>query len=308
MALPEWLTEAKSGLDPAVYGWREQGALVDVMAGDLVLVGDMDASDDSRSVVAVLDVDTNRRFFLAVLVTNDVSLAGADDLILDPKLTGLPYQVAVLARLPGYLWMVQVDERLGALTDEALYAVMAGYVGAEDSLQNACRGVPLQDRSRDLRWSDLEAEAELIHELAYNCTRKRHDEEMYLPLVDPELWPASNSEWDLSCAETLDALEEDTRAGRLRGFSPSSVELILPTANPRLLRAYQALLNPDSDPAPLPFIDQTDEGPMPSLRDLAIADGVAAAPFVRLVTTDASITHQRITREGRRAEVLPELV
>jgi len=308
LVLLEWLTEAKSGLDPAVYGWRERGTLVDVMAGDLVLVGDMDASDDSRRVVAVLDVDANRRFFLAVLVTNDVSQAGADDLILDPKLTGLPYQVAVLARLPGYLWMVQVDERLGALTDEALDAVMAGYVGAEDPFQNACRGVPLQDRSRDLRWSDLEAEAELIHELSEDCTRKRHDEEMLLPLVDPELWPASDSGWDLSCAETLDALEEDTRAGRVRGFSPSSVELILPTANPRLLRAYPALLTPDSDPAPLPSAYQTGEGPTPSLRDLAIADGLVAAPFVRLVTTDPSFSHQRITREGRRAEVMPELV
>ena len=308
MVLPDWLAEAKSGFDPAVYGWREQDALDDVTAGDLVLVGDMDASDDSRRVVAVLDVDTARRFFLAVLVTNDVSLAGADDLILDPELTGLPYRVAVLARLAGYLWLVQVDERLGALTDEALDAVMAGYVGAEDALQSACRGVPLQDRGRDLRWSDLEAEAELIRGLSDDCTRKRYNEEMYLPFADPELWPASDSGWDLSCAETLNALEEETRAGRARGFSPSSVELILPTVDPRLLRAYSALLAPDSDPAPLPSTSQTGEGTMPSLRDLAIADGLVAAPFVKIATADSSFSHQRFARYGRRAEVLPELV
>lgn len=308
MVLPEWLAEAKSGLGPADYGWREQNALVDVMAGDLVLVGDMDASDGSRRVVAILDVDPGRRFFLAVLVTNDMSLAGADDLILDPKLTGLPYQVAVLARLAGYLWLVQVDERLGALTDEALDAVMAGYAGAENAFQNACRGVPLQDRSRDLRWSDLEAEAEFIHELSDDCTSKRHNEKIHLPLVDPELWPESNSEWDPACAETLHTLEEETRAGRVHGFAPSSVELMLPTTDLRLLRAYPALLAPDLDPAPLPFTDQAGAGPTPSPRDLAIADGLVAAPFVKLATTDPSLRHQRFARHGRRAEVLPELV
>lgn len=307
MALPEWLTNAKSGLGPAIYVWREENEL-DVMAGDLVLVGDMDALDDSRRVVAVLDVDTNRRFFLAVLVTNDVSLSGADDLILDPKLTGLPYQVAVLARLAGYLWMVQVDERLGALTDEALDAVMAGHVGAEDAFQNACRGVPLQDRSRDLRWSDLEAEAELIHELSDDCTRKRYNEKIHLPLVDPELWPASDGGWDLPCAETLNTLEEETRAGRAHGFSPSSVERILPIADSRIVRAFPALLAPDSDPAPLPPTDETGEVPTPSLRDLAIADGLVAAPFAKLATSDPSFRHRRFARNGRRAEVLPELV
>lgn len=307
MALPEWLTNAKSGLGPAIYVWREENEL-DVMAGDLVLVGDMDASDDSRRVVAVLDVDTNRRCFLAALVTNEVSLAGADDLILGPKLTGLPYQVAVLARLARYLWLVQADERLGALTDEALDAVMAGHVGVEDAFQNASRGVPLQDRSRDLRWSDLEAEAELIHDLSDDCTRKRHNEKVLLPLVDPELWPASNGGWDLPCVETLNTLEEEVRAGRAHGFSPSSVEWILPTADSRIVRAFPALLAPNSDPASLPSTDETGEEPPPSPRDLAIADGLVAAPFVKLATSDPSFGHRRFAWHGRRAEVLPELV
>ena len=308
MVLPDWLTTAKSETTPAVYPWREVGDFLEIMAGDVVLVGDMDRSGESRRLVAVLDVDTDRRFFLGALVTNELSLATADDLILEPVLTGLPYPVAVLARLAGYMWSVQIDERLGALTDEALAAAIAGYGGGEDDLQRACRGVPLQDQGSDLRWSHLEVEAERIHELSEDCTQKRHKDGIALPFVDPSLWPVSGDGWDESCAEILAALEEDTRNGRTRGLSPSCVEQLITTVDMRYLRAYPALFSPTSHPASSLPAGRNGDNAEGLFRELTISDGLTDVPFVKVVTSDTSWARERFVHDGRRAVLLPEMV
>lgn len=166
--------EALGKWQEGTYPWREAGEFLDIMQGDLVLVGQMDLSDPVRRMVAVLDVDDERRCFLGALVTNELSLAAADDVVLAPECTDLPYHVALMTGMAGYMWQVQVDERVGAMSVEALEAALAGYTGAEDDLQRALRGVPLQDIGRDLRWSALEAEVDCIQGLSQDCGAKRH--------------------------------------------------------------------------------------------------------------------------------------
>lgn len=179
--------EALGKWQKGTYPWREAGEFLDIMQGDIVLVGQMDLSDPVRRMVAVLDVDDERRCFLGALVTNELWLAAADDVILVPECTDLPYNLAVMTGMAGYMWFVQVDERLGAISVDALEAALAGYTGAEDDLQRSLRGVPLQDIGRDLRWPALEAEVDCIQDLTRDCASKRHEHNIELPYPDPSL-------------------------------------------------------------------------------------------------------------------------
>lgn len=175
MDLPDWLTTAIDRWAPCAYPFRETETFLDIMDGDIVLVGSMDLSEPNR-MVAVLQVDGKRRRFLGALVTNEIGLATAEDVILDSDHTDLPYQVVVMSGLAMHLWFEQVKERLGALSEVALEAAVAGYCGAEDDFLTSHRGIPLQERMMDARWPECEREGDQLVNLASDCVEKRRDE------------------------------------------------------------------------------------------------------------------------------------
>lgn len=285
------------------YPWREAGRFLDIMQGDIVLVGQMDLSDPVRRMVAVLDVDDARRCFLGALVTNELSLAAADDVILAPECTDLPYQVVLMTGMAGYMWYVQVDERLGAMSVEALEAALAGYTGAEDDLQHSLRGVPLQDTGRDLRWPVLEAEVGCIQGLSRDCGAKRHEEDITLPFVDPRLICESLDELQVTILATL---EEATKKGRTRGFSPSCLEQ--PTLHDfRLLRAYPTMFQPRGSITTSPSI-RRDNDPADWLLELTKADALTQVPFVKMIGGDEPSEPAPFESNGRRYEFLYETV
>ena len=293
--------EALGKWQPGTYPWREVGEFLDIMQGDIVVVGQMDLSDPARRMVAVLDVDEERRCFLGALVTNELSLAAADDVILTPEYTDLPYHVAVMTGMAGYMWFVQVDERLGAINVDALEAALAGYTGAEDDLQRSLRGVPLQDKGRDLRWPALEAEVDCIQDLTRDCAAKRHEDDIELPFSDPRLL---ESALDEPHAETLDILEEATRNGRTRGFSPSCVEQVAGTLDCRVLRAYPTMFQPRGSITTSLPARQDDGDPSDWLFKLTMADGLAGAGFVKLTGDNEPSGPIRVDSDGRRSEVI----
>ncbi len=170
MGTPEWLSGALAKRPRPEYAWRESNP-DDVMPGDIVVVGDLEMPIPNRMVV-VLDSDIARRCFLSALVTNELSLATANSLILEPEETDLPYKIAILAGLARYMWFTQVDKRLGAITEGVLEAIVETYAGAENKFQKSRRGVPLQYPSWDLRWPDLMKESQVLRELSQDCTMK----------------------------------------------------------------------------------------------------------------------------------------
>lgn len=296
-----WLSDILSKRPRVEYPWSESDP-DDVMPGDIVIVGDMDRSMPSRMVV-VLDTDTDRRCFLGALATNESSLATADALILEPEETDLPYKIAVLGGLTGYLWFVQVDKRLGVITEKVLDAVVAAYTGAENEFQKYRRGVPLQYPSWDLRWPDLEKESQVILELSQDCTEKRRNDNIDLPYIDPQLLvDISKQEVRKVILENYDILE-----ARTRGFSPSCVNKEYDTLPPRLLLAYRALLTPLDRPTDLLIECGVNENQTKWLRRYTIADGLQKAPFVKIAGSD-SITYKRFRNRGKRAEVLYEKI
>ena len=67
-------------------------------------------------------------------------------MILESRHTDMPYTLAVMSGLAMHLWFVQVEERLGALSEVALEAAVAGYIGVEEDFLRSHRGIPLQER------------------------------------------------------------------------------------------------------------------------------------------------------------------
>ena len=138
----------------------------------------MDRCEPADLMVLAFDVDSERRSFLGLLVTNEIALAGGADLILDSAETGLPYRTAVMTHVSGRLWNVQIKRRVGVLTDEALDGVSAGRYGVEHEFGRSRRGLPLQNETRDMRWPALRAGLDHIRASAeYHTPAPRSNEQ-----------------------------------------------------------------------------------------------------------------------------------
>ncbi len=307
MSLPDWLGSAVDRWAPGAYPSRETEEFLDIMDGDIVLVGGMDLSEPSR-LVAVLEVDAKRRCFLGALVTNELDLATAEDVRLTSDHTDLPYEVAVMGGLAMHMWFVQVEERLGALSEVALEAAIAGYYGAEDQFLTSHRGIPLQERMMDLRWPDCEREGDQLAGLARECIDKRWDEDIELPYVDPRLIPTPGDSHDAFRAEILGILEVDTRNGQTRGLSPSCVEEVAGDIDFRFLRSYPTIFQPRGSITTSPPARGDDADPSIWLFELTKADALTQVPFVKMIGGDEPSGPTRFESNGRRGELLYETV
>jgi hypothetical protein len=299
---PDWLERAITA-HSATPSARRQEEPTGVAAGDVVVVSAMDFEVADRLVVAV-EVDSERRCFLAALATNELPLAGADDVILHPQDTELPYRIAALTRLAGHLWFVQANRRVGTLTENAAAAVRAGHAASENALQRSRRGVPLQDPGHDMRWATLEAEANHMRTLASDCTAKRDGPGIGRPFVDPEFLTATRPETAIG-PERFEWLRDHTR-----GFSPSCARWAAEHLSNQRLRAYGPLFDTTSRPAPPPAHPATPSGALrpaggcdDELLRGTVEDGLQDAPFVRVAsaTTGGAVLRPF---EDRRAEIV----
>lgn len=299
---PDWLERAITESPATPSAWRQEEP-TGVAAGDVVVVGAMDFEVPDRLVIAI-DVDSERRCFLAALATNELPLAAADDVILHPEDTDLPYRIAALTRLAGHLWFVQANRQVGALTESAAAAVRAGHAAAENALQRSRRGAPLQDPRHDMRWATLEAEANHMRTLASDCTARRHDPGIGRPFVDPEFLTATRPEAAIG-QERFEWLRDHTR-----GFSPSCARWAAEHLSNQKLRAYGPLFDTAGRAAPRPAHPGTPSGALrpaggsgDELLRGTVEDGLQHAPFVRVASATAGDAVLR-PFEDRRAEIV----
>lgn len=263
------------------------------MPADIVLVGDMDFPGPVLMTM-VLSVEPERRCFLGALVTNELSLATADATILEPEETDLPYKIAVLTGLTGYFWFFQVDQRLGAVNEKTLQAMIDVYTGVENEFQRSRRGVPLQYPRWDLRWPDLKAEAKILRKLEWDCREKREDDDIIY--IDPDIF------YDL-----VSGVIRADKFGELGAtFSPSCIEYHFESLNISVLRAFPGLFSPKSSGNGL-IAKRANEKQEKWLLRCTKKDGLANAPFVKIVGNGFS-KPERVRNNGRRAEVLYEAV
>ena len=300
---PDWLETAVAEHRVVPSPWR-QSQPTDIVTGDIVVVGAMDGFEVPDRLVAVLEVDADRRCFLGVLVTNEIPLATADDVILLPEDTDLPYQVAAMTQLAGFLWFVQVAERVGVLTDTAAAAVAASRAGFENPFQRSRRGAPLQESRWDYRWLPLEVEATHMRTLTEDCTVRRRNPLIGMPFLDPEYLTASRPE------ALISERESGWPPNRTRGFSPSCGAWAIQNLSNQEMRAYGQLVRITCRPAsPLSLGNASgiDRPRVHSIEDellqLTIRDGLQEAPFVKILSPTKG---DRILRPGN--ECLSEIV
>ena len=161
---PVWLIGALGGYPRDASTWRDTQP-TDVCVGDIVVAANVGRPEVPDRLVIVIRADTKRRQFTGILATNELPLATADDVILPPDSTGLRYIIVAMARLAGDLHCGQVKSRVGVLTERSLAAVHSGYACCEDTFHRTRRGLPLQDRRWDLRWAEIEGEANAMRSL-----------------------------------------------------------------------------------------------------------------------------------------------
>ena len=259
------------------------------------MVGDMDSSGPKRMIM-VLSVEPERRCFYGALVTNELSLATADALILEPEETDLPYRIAVLADLAGYFWFVQIDQRLGAINEKILHSIIDVYAGGENEFQYSRRGVPLQYPRWDLRWPKLQAEAQLLRKLEWDCLNKRENDDIIPPVIDPEI-----VNYLTNGGISVEKLEVSTR-----GFSPSCIEYYLESLNISILRAYPTLFSPKSFGNKM-TVKHANEKKEDWLLRLTKEDGWQIAPFV-IIVGNGTPRYERLRYRGKRVECIYQLV
>ncbi len=307
--MADWLGPTLNDYRPVEYPWRDdEPEYGDVVEGDVLVVSEMDALSPNRMVV-VMEVEKERRCFFGAFVTNERSLATAEDVYLVPDQTGLPYSIAGLAGLTGWIWYAQIRRRIGVLTDEALKAISAGHCGVEGDFQSSHRGMPLQERVRDLRWPTLETEAEYLRELSRDCKEKHDDDDIALPYVDPRLLSAPGQPSHNGFhTETLCFLEKATREGRTRGFSPSCVEQVAGTLDRRILRAYPTMFQPRGSLITSPPVRRDQDDVADWLLQLTMADALAGAGFVKVIGGDEPSGSVRFDSNGKHYEFLYETV
>lgn len=294
----DWLNEALSQRTRVEYPWRESEPL-DVMSGDIVVVGDMDLSLPNRMIM-VLSTEPERRCFFGALVTNELSLATADALILESEDTDLPYKIAVQAGTAGYFWFVQIEKRLGAVNAKILHVIIDVYAGGDNEFQYNRRGMPLQYEEWDLRWADLRDEVQIIRELERDCVENRENDYIDLPYIDPRLLD------DLARVEVL-VEKYDELVTKSRGFSPSCIEQLLGSVNGSLLRAYPALFSPKNSILGLISKRVANETQEEWLLRCTKEDGLATAPFVKIIRNGVP-GYERLRYGGKRVEYLYETV
>ena len=307
--MSDWLTGALGDHCPAEYRWREEApAPDDVEDGDILVVTSMDGREPSDRMVIVFDVEPERKRFQGLLVTNETPLAVGTDLILDPEDTRLPYSVAATVRASGWLWYEQIKRRVGALTDEALDGVIAGYYDGKGEFHLSHRGLALLREPWDLRWPTLLAEAEHMRALAEDCTTRRLTELITAPFADPRPLASSNGA-AFPNEETFQRMVHQTR-----GFSPGCTAWAGQHLDRQHFLAYQPLFAKSGIPArspipngcPLP-LDTSSEAAEYLLR-LTVADALESTGFVKIAVAEEDSETRPLYRsvqyEGRRTEYI----
>ena len=299
----DWLNVALSQQTQVEYKWRGDMSFDmmledDVLPGDIVMVGDMDSTGPKRMIM-VLSVEPERRCFFGALVINELSLATADALILEPEETDLPYRIAVLADLAAHFWFVQVDQRLGAVNEKILNSIIDVYAGGDNEFQYSRRGVPLQYPRWDLRWPKLGAEAEILRKLEWDCINNRENPYIDLPYIYPI--PLDNHVTEEFLSENYKKLE-----GRTRGFSPSCLTVYINSLDRFLLRAYPALFSPKSSNNGL-ATKRANEQQKDWLLRSTKEDGWQNAPFV-IIVGSYTPSYERLLYKGKRVECIYEPV
>ena len=177
--VPDWLERALRNRKVADDEFREQEP-IDLLPGDVVVVGPYDDASAYGRLLVVVDVD--KGYFTGMMAITETDLATAVDAVLAPEVTGLRYPIVVLTRFLGPLWTVQVRQRVGALTIPILEELEALSWNDEPPNVTLPSGQPLQPEGVDPHYPFRQALSLEFDILTEHYRRRCHD---LTPILDP---------------------------------------------------------------------------------------------------------------------------
>lgn len=146
MSRPEWLTAELSNLN--LEDSHESYDISDLYPGDIWLVKANDGTTLCRSVL-ILNAVMSDGMLQVALLSNEVDFAADDDMILDPKSTGIPYQLMIETQLHGSVQWSQAERRIGMISEPLLDLVLGFIWGERPDDLELLRGLPYPDNTQE---------------------------------------------------------------------------------------------------------------------------------------------------------------
>ena len=128
----------------------------------------VESSPDLDAVVRlalVLAVDSDKGSVEIVLVHPYAELATEADLVFSPDETGTPYSVVAQTRVRSVVWINQMRERVGRLSEKALKEFGQVTIAADPFAVSSRTGPPLAGPA-DSRWRFKQQEVKILNQLA----------------------------------------------------------------------------------------------------------------------------------------------
>jgi hypothetical protein len=216
--------------------------------------------DTHSALVLVTEFDDATQSLAVTLLSPDVEFGSSMDLILTAEETGRPYDLIAEADVFGYLWVVQLDRRLGRVDGQVIEALAA--LREDDAVDRPVAGPPVVDRS-DPRWKFKLQELKRLQGLTADCTRELIDG-VQVASIDPKALRAPSTETEIAAFEEF-VMEVVERVGRGTARVPGwLVDIAL---DDELVAAYRAVGLYNSLRLLWKIADATDPGPAtPSAR------------------------------------------
>lgn len=141
--------------------------MTDIEIGGIYRAAAMDR-DTAAALVLVTDFDETTQSVTVTLLSPDVEFGSSADLVLSGEEIGRMYDLLAESDIFGYMWVVQLDRRIGRVDAQVLEALSA--LREEDVVDRPVAGPPVVDRS-DPRWNFKLQELKRLQQLSVRSRR-----------------------------------------------------------------------------------------------------------------------------------------
>jgi hypothetical protein len=170
--------------------------MTDVEIGGIYRAVAMDR-DTPAALVLVTDFDETTQSATVTLLSPDVEFGSSADLVLSGEEIGRTYDLLAESDIFGYMWVVQLDRRVGRVNAQVLEALSA--LREEDVVGRPVAGPPVLDKS-DPRWNFKLLELKRLQRLTTDCTRELIDGGR-VASIDPNALRAPSTEVEIAAFE-----------------------------------------------------------------------------------------------------------
>ena len=230
--------------------------MIEIEIGGIYRAVAMDR-DTHAALVLVTDFDDTTQSLTVTLLSPDVEFGSSTDLVLSGEEISRPYDLIVESDVFGYVWVVQLDRRIGRVDAQVLQALSA--LRNDDAVDRPVGGPPVVDRS-DPRWTFKLEELKRLQSLTADCTRELIDG-VRVASIDPNALRAPSTEAEVAAFEefVMEVLKRvDRGTARVPGWL---VDIAL---DDELVAAYRAVGLYNSLRLLWRVADTTDPGPTTS--------------------------------------------